>query len=42
MPIIDHLLGSPALRKAVWFAMEYPELARRLVPVLLPWMDRAA
>ena len=30
------------LRKAVWFAMEYPELARRLVPVLLPWMDRAA
>jgi hypothetical protein len=30
------------LRKAVWFAMEYPELARRLVPVLLPWFDRAA
>jgi hypothetical protein len=31
-----------ALRKAVWFAMEYPELARRLLPVLLPWIDRAA
>ena len=30
------------LRKAVWFAMEYPDLARRLLPVLLPWMDRAA
>ncbi len=31
-----------ALRKAVWFAMEHPELARRLMPVLLPWIDRAA
>lgn len=31
-----------ALRKAVWFAMEYPELARRLMPVLLSWIDRAA
>ena len=31
-----------ALRKAVWFAMEYPEVARRLVPLLLPWIDRAA
>ena len=31
-----------ALRKAVWFAREYPELARRLMPVLLPWIDRAA
>ena len=31
-----------ALRKAVWFAMEYPELARRIMPVLLPWIDRAA
>jgi len=30
------------LRKAVWFAMEYPELARRLIPLLLPWIDRAA
>ena len=30
------------LRKAVWFAMEYPELARRLMPVLLTWIDRAA
>ena len=35
-------LDWSTLRKAVWFAMEYPELARRLVPVLLPWMDRAA
>ena len=31
-----------ALRKAVWFAMEYPVLARRLMPLLLPWIDRAA
>ena len=31
-----------ALRKAVWFAMEYPEVARRLMPMLLPWIDRAA
>lgn len=31
-----------ALRKAVWFAMEYPELARRLMPILLPWIERAA
>jgi len=29
-----------ALRKAVWFAMEYPEVARRLMPLLLPWIDR--
>ena len=35
-------LDWAALRKAVWFAMEYPELARRLMPVLLPWIDRAA
>jgi hypothetical protein len=31
-----------ALKKAVWFAMEYPEVARRLMPMLLPWIDRAA
>ena len=31
-----------SLKKAVWFAMEYPELARRLMPLLLPWIDRAA
>jgi len=31
-----------ALKKAVWFAMEYPEVARRLMPLLLPWIDRAA
>lgn len=35
-------LDWAALRKAVWFAMEYPELARRLMPILLPWIDRAA
>jgi hypothetical protein len=35
-------LEWPVLKKAVWFAMEHPELARRLVPVLLPWFDRAA
>ena len=31
-----------ALKKSVWFAMEYPEVARRLIPMLLPWIDRAA
>jgi hypothetical protein len=31
-----------SLRAAVWFAMEYPEVARRLLPMLLPWIDRAA
>jgi hypothetical protein len=30
------------LRAVVNGAMEHPELARRLVPVLLPWLDRAA
>lgn len=30
------------LRSTVNFAMEFPELARRLMPVLLPWFDRAA
>ncbi len=30
------------LRKAVWFAMEYPALAQRVMPLLLPWIDRAA
>jgi hypothetical protein len=31
-----------AVRKAVWFSMEYPALARRVMPLLLPWIDRAA
>jgi hypothetical protein len=35
-------LDWTALRKAVWFAMEYPDVARRLMPLLLPWIDRAA
>ena len=30
------------LRGTVNFAMEFPELAKRLMPVLLPWFDRAA
>jgi len=30
------------LRAAVTDAMQYPELARRLLPVLLPWLERAA
>lgn len=37
--------GAPewaALRRAVSDAMAYPDLARRLVPVLLPWFERAA
>ncbi|MEO5988606.1 MAG: hypothetical protein ABIU54_12120 [Candidatus Eisenbacteria bacterium] len=31
-----------SLRGTVTFAMEFPELARRLIPILLPWLDRAA
>jgi hypothetical protein len=30
------------LRASVTDAMQYPELARRLLPVLLPWLERAA
>ncbi len=30
------------LRDTVNFAMEFPELAKRLMPVLLPWFERAA
>ena len=30
------------LRLAVALAMEHPELARRFVPILLPWLERAA
>lgn len=30
------------LRAAVTDAMQYPELAKRLLPVLLPWLERAA
>jgi len=35
-------LDWDALRESVGVAMEYPELARRLMPILLPWLDRAA
>jgi len=31
-----------ALQKAVTVSMEHPEVARRLMPVVLPWMHRAA
>ena len=31
-----------ALRESVTIAMDHPELARRLMPILLPWFDRAA
>ncbi len=30
------------LRESVTLSMEHPELARRLMPILLPWLDRAA
>jgi len=38
----DGTLDWALLRDGINFAMEYPELARRLVPILLPWLDRAA
>lgn len=31
-----------ALQKAITVSMEHPEVARRLMPVVLPWMHRAA
>lgn len=31
-----------SLRDSVTIAMDHPELARRLMPILLPWLDRAA
>lgn len=30
------------LRGTMSFAMEYPDLAKRLMPILLPWFERAA
>jgi hypothetical protein len=30
------------LRGTVTDAMQYPELAKRLLPILLPWLERAA
>jgi hypothetical protein len=35
-------IGWALLRGSVTDAMQYPELARRLLPVLLPWLERAA
>ena len=31
-----------SLRKVVTTSMEHPELARRLLPIVLPWLGRAA
>ena len=31
-----------SLRRVVATAMEHPELARRLLPIVLPWLGRAA
>lgn len=38
----DGTLDWALLRGVVTDAMQYPELAKRLVPVLLPWLERAA
>jgi hypothetical protein len=35
-------LSWEALREAMSFVMEYPSLGRRMVPLLLPYLDRAA
>jgi len=32
----------PTLREVVASAMAHPELARRLMPIVLPWLTRAA
>jgi len=37
-----HDLTWQTLREAVHFVMEYPMLARRVLPLLLPYLDRAA
>ena len=31
-----------AIRQALSFAMDHPQLARRLIPLLLPYLDEAA
>lgn len=38
----DGSVDWPLLRDMTTYAMDYPELAKRLLPVLLPWLDRAA
>jgi hypothetical protein len=38
----DGTLDWALLRGSVTDAMQYPELAKRLLPVLLPWLERAA
>ena len=30
------------LQRAVTLSMKHPELAKRLMPVVLPWLNRAA
>lgn len=40
--IEEQSLPWASLQSAVTSAMEYPDVARRLLPVVLPWMQRAA
>lgn len=40
--IEDGALDWEGLRAAVAFAMEYPPIGRRLLPLLIPFLDRAA
>jgi hypothetical protein len=38
----DHTLSWSSLRESMQFVMEYPALARRVVPLLIPYLDVAA
>jgi hypothetical protein len=38
----EQTLTWEALRGAITFAMDYPALARRVIPMLIPYLDLAA
>ena len=38
----DGALDWALLRGTVTDAIQYPDLAKRLLPILLPWLERAA
>jgi hypothetical protein len=44
---LGHQMETPpvqwaAIRQALAFMMDYPEIARRVIPMLLPYLDEAA
>jgi hypothetical protein len=44
---LGHQMDAPpvhwvAIRQALAFIMDYPQIARRVIPMLLPYLDEAA